>query len=175
MPKSAQAVSTAARDAEPTSLEIHAADSASCRDMLRPASCGGPTTTISSSTSGSASISGAAANSPTTPNSARCERNDSTARTGTTTSRSGTCAGRPGTYLLPEVVATFQWAHPGVHVSIATSPTQCLISQVSIETSTLFGSLSSPRRVFDSAVARGSEDFKDYRLVSFCREGKKHA
>jgi hypothetical protein len=38
MPESAQAASTAARDAEPSSLEIHVADSASCRDILRPAS-----------------------------------------------------------------------------------------------------------------------------------------
>jgi hypothetical protein len=46
------------------------------------------TTTISSSTSGSASISGAAANPPTTPGSARCERRASIV-----------CADAPGTML----------------------------------------------------------------------------
>ncbi len=70
MPASAQAASTAARDAEPSSLEIQVAASTSCRDILRLASWGGPTRTISSSTRGSASISGAATNPPTTPNSA---------------------------------------------------------------------------------------------------------
>ena len=64
----------------PTLLpEIHVIDSASFRDSVRPAKSGGPTTTISSPTSGSASISGAATKPPTTPSSARCERSDSTA------------------------------------------------------------------------------------------------
>ena len=78
MPESAQTASTAARVADPSSAEIHVAASASRRDIRRPVSWGGPTTTISSSTSGSASISGAAANPPTTPSSARCERSEST-------------------------------------------------------------------------------------------------
>ena len=77
IPTSAQAASTAARVAEPSYGEIHVAASASRRDIQRPASWGGPTTTISSSTSGSASISGAAANPPTTPSSARWERSAS--------------------------------------------------------------------------------------------------
>jgi hypothetical protein len=89
MPESAQAASTAAWVAEPSYGEIHVAASASRRDILRPASRGGPTTTTSSSTSGSASISGAAAKPPTTPSSARCER-----------SASMVCADAPGTILI---------------------------------------------------------------------------
>ena len=77
IPRSAHAASTAAWSAEPWGCMIHVAASASRRDRRRPAYRGEPTTTMSSSTSGSASISGAAANPPTTPNSARCARSAS--------------------------------------------------------------------------------------------------